>query len=73
MATEASGGNPASNPVASALHDMGIEDPQQVIDQTREAVSQALDQASEFIRERPLACLAGAVAIGYLFGKLASR
>lgn len=72
MATEAGSSNP-SNPVASALHDMGIEDPQQVIDQTREAVSQALDQASEFIRERPLVCLAGAVAVGYLVGKLASR
>jgi ElaB/YqjD/DUF883 family membrane-anchored ribosome-binding protein len=72
MATEANV-NQSSNPVASALGEMGIEDAQQMIDHTREAVSQALDEVSEFIRERPIACLAGAIAVGYLIGKLASR
>lgn len=72
MATEASM-NQGNNPVASALNDMGIADAQQVLDHTREVMGQALDQASEFIRERPLASLAGAVFLGYLFGKVASR
>lgn len=65
--------NQGNNPVASALNDMGIADAQQVLDHTREVMGQALDQASEFIRERPLASLAGAVFLGYLFGKVASR
>jgi ElaB/YqjD/DUF883 family membrane-anchored ribosome-binding protein len=73
MATEANVNQSSSNPVASALGEMGIEDAQQMIDNTREAVSQALEEASEFIRERPIACLAGAIAVGYLIGKLASR
>ena len=73
MATEANVNQSSSNPVASALGEMGIEDAQQMIDHTREAVSQALEEASEFIRERPIACLAGAIAVGYLIGKLASR
>jgi hypothetical protein len=72
MATEA-GMKEGSNPVASALDDMGIADAQQVIDHTREMMGQALDQAADFIRERPLASLAGAVFLGYLFGKVASR
>lgn len=72
MATEA-GINQGNNPVAAALSDMGIADAQQVLDHTREVMGQALDQASEFVRERPLASLFGAVALGYLFGKVASR
>jgi ElaB/YqjD/DUF883 family membrane-anchored ribosome-binding protein len=73
MATEANINQSSGNPVASALGEMGIEDAQQMIDNTREVVSQALEEASEFIRERPIACLAGAIAVGYLIGKLASR
>jgi ElaB/YqjD/DUF883 family membrane-anchored ribosome-binding protein len=72
MAIEA-GTNQGAGKVASALNDIGIDDPQQVIDNTREIVGQALEQAAEFIRERPLVCLAGAVAVGYLIGKIASR
>jgi ElaB/YqjD/DUF883 family membrane-anchored ribosome-binding protein len=44
-----------------------------MIDQGREAIDHALETAAEFIRERPLACLAGALAVGYLIGKIASR
>jgi ElaB/YqjD/DUF883 family membrane-anchored ribosome-binding protein len=44
-----------------------------MLEQGREAVDQALNTAAEFIRERPIACLAGALAIGYLIGKIASR
>lgn len=31
------------------------------------------DQAVDFIRENPAICVAGAVGVGYLVGKLASR
>jgi ElaB/YqjD/DUF883 family membrane-anchored ribosome-binding protein len=55
------------------LGDVSIEDAQQLVEQTREAVDQAVEQAATFIRERPIVSLAGALAIGYLLGKLASR
>jgi ElaB/YqjD/DUF883 family membrane-anchored ribosome-binding protein len=55
------------------LGDVSIEDAQQLVEQTREAVDQAVEQAATFIRERPIVALAGALAIGYLLGKLASR
>jgi hypothetical protein len=32
-----------------------------------------METAAGFIRERPIVCLAGAVAIGYLVGKIVSR
>ena len=55
------------------LGNLNLEDAQQVMEQTRAAVDQAVETASDFIRERPVVCLAGAVALGYLIGKLASR
>jgi ElaB/YqjD/DUF883 family membrane-anchored ribosome-binding protein len=55
------------------LSNINIEDAQQVIEQTRAAVDQALDTAADFIRQRPIACLAGALAIGYVIGKIVSR
>ena len=58
---------------AGILGDLSSQDPQQVIEQTKQAVDQAVEQVSDFIREKPIACLAGALALGYLFGKIASR
>jgi ElaB/YqjD/DUF883 family membrane-anchored ribosome-binding protein len=58
---------------AGILGDISSQDPQQVIEQTKQAVDQAVEQVSDFIREKPIACLAGALALGYLFGKIASR
>jgi ElaB/YqjD/DUF883 family membrane-anchored ribosome-binding protein len=55
------------------LGNINVEDAQQVIEQTRVVVDQALDTASDFIRERPILCLAGALAIGYVIGKIVSR
>jgi len=43
------------------------------VEQTRAAVDNALEVASGFIRERPILCLAGALAIGYVVGKIVSR
>ena len=44
-----------------------------MVEQTKQAVDQAVEQVSDFIREKPIACLAGALAFGYLVGKIASR
>ena len=56
-----------------SLGDLSSQDPQQVIEQTKQAVDQAVEQVCDFIRERPIACLAGALAFGYVVGKIASR
>jgi ElaB/YqjD/DUF883 family membrane-anchored ribosome-binding protein len=55
------------------LGDFGAEDAQRIVEQTKVAVDQAVNQASEFIRERPMLCLAGALALGYVIGKIVSR
>ena len=72
MATETQGPN-GQGTAARILSNFNPEDAQQMFDQGREAIDQALTTAAEFIRERPMACLAGALAIGYLLGKIASR
>ena len=72
MATEPQGPN-GQGTAARILSNFNSEDAQQMFEQGREAIDQALDTASGFIRERPMACLAGALAIGYLLGKIASR
>jgi ElaB/YqjD/DUF883 family membrane-anchored ribosome-binding protein len=58
---------------AGILGDISSQDAEQVVAQTKQAVGQAVEQVSDFIREKPIACLAGALAIGYLVGKIASR
>lgn len=42
-------------------------------DQARNQLRTLNDQAVEFIRENPALCVAGAVGVGYLIGKLARR
>jgi ElaB/YqjD/DUF883 family membrane-anchored ribosome-binding protein len=58
---------------AGILSNLNIEDAQQVMEQTRAAVDHAVETASEFIRQRPIVCLAGALALGYVIGKIVSR
>ena len=58
---------------AGIFGDLSAQDAQRIVEQTKAAVDQAVDQASEFIRERPIVCLAGALALGFLVGKLVSR
>ncbi len=58
---------------AGMLGELGAQDAQRIVEQTKVAVDQAVDQVSEFIRERPIACLAGALALGYVIGKIVSR
>jgi hypothetical protein len=72
MATESQSGNGhgAANSILGKIH---LDDAEQVMEQTRAAVDQALDAAADFIRERPILCLAGALALGYAVGKIVSR
>ena len=70
MATEAQSGNGQGQGILDRIN---IEDAQQVMEQTRAAVDNAVSAASEFIRERPIVCLAGALALGYVIGKIVSR
>ena len=58
---------------AGLLGDFGAQDAQRLVEQTKVAVDEAVNQASEFIRERPMLCLAGALALGYVIGKIVSR
>jgi ElaB/YqjD/DUF883 family membrane-anchored ribosome-binding protein len=72
MATEQQGPD-GQGAAARILSNFNPEDAQQMLEQGREAVDHALNAAAEFIRERPIVCLAGALAVGYLIGKIASR
>jgi len=55
------------------LGDVSSQDAQQIVEQTKQALDDAVEQVSDFIRERPIVCLAGALAFGYVIGKIASR
>jgi ElaB/YqjD/DUF883 family membrane-anchored ribosome-binding protein len=57
---------------ASAIGPMADE-AAQMAEQARQALEQAQEQVATFIRERPLVCLAGALALGYVVGKIVSR
>ncbi len=72
MAIESQGSN-GQGGVAGILNHLNPEDAQQVMDQTREVMDHAVSTAAGFIRERPIVCLAGALAIGYVIGKIVSR
>jgi len=58
---------------AGILGDVSSQDAQQIVEQTKQALDGAVEQVSDFIRERPIVCLAGALAFGYVIGKIASR
>jgi ElaB/YqjD/DUF883 family membrane-anchored ribosome-binding protein len=72
MPIESEGAN-GHGSAAGILGNLNIEDAQQVMEQTRAAVDQAVEAASAFVRERPIVCLAGALALGYVIGKIVSR
>ena len=72
MAIESQGPN-GQGAAGGILSNINVEDGQVILEQTRAAVENAVETASDFIRERPLICLAGAVALGYVLGKIVSR
>ena len=43
------------------------------IDEARRRISSLGDQATTYIKANPGKCLIGAIAVGYLIGKIASR
>ena len=43
------------------------------IEHAKQRLSSLNDSATDYIKENPGKCLVGALAIGYLIGKLASR
>jgi ElaB/YqjD/DUF883 family membrane-anchored ribosome-binding protein len=43
------------------------------IENAKQRLSSLNDSATEYIKENPGKCLVGALAIGYLIGKIASR
>lgn len=43
------------------------------VETARAEVDRYVQTASNFVRERPVACLLGAVAVGFLIGRIASR
>jgi ElaB/YqjD/DUF883 family membrane-anchored ribosome-binding protein len=46
---------------------------QEAFENARAEIDRYVSTAADFIRSRPVACVAGAVAIGFLVGKIASR
>ena len=72
MATESQQTN-GQGIAAGLLNNLNVEDAQQIFEQGRVAMDHAVETASDFIRERPMVCLAGAVALGYVIGKIVSR
>jgi ElaB/YqjD/DUF883 family membrane-anchored ribosome-binding protein len=71
MAIESQGAN--GQGAAGFINNLNTEDAQQMIEQSRAAVEEAMETAATFIRDRPIVCLAGALAFGYLLGKVVSR
>ncbi len=72
MAIESQGAD-GQGSAGGILNNINVEDAQRMIDETRAAVDRTLETAATFIRERPIACLAGALALGYVIGKIVSR
>ncbi len=72
MAIESQGAD-GQGSAGGILNNINVEDAQRMIDETRAAVDRTLETAASFIRERPIACLAGALALGYVIGKIVSR
>ena len=72
MPIESQGGN-GQGAAGGILSNINVEDAQQAVEQARAAVDHAIETASDFIRERPIVCLAGALALGYIIGKIVSR
>ena len=50
-----------------------IEQFEEMMERAREELDHYVERATGFIRERPLVAVGGAIAIGWLIGRLASR
>ncbi len=65
--------NQSANGHPAAALDQAADEATQMAEQARQALEAAQEQVAGFIRERPLVCLAGALALGYVIGKIVSR
>jgi ElaB/YqjD/DUF883 family membrane-anchored ribosome-binding protein len=65
--TESAGGDAGRVDRRDVTHEEGP------LDTAQAGFDRAVEAATEFIRERPVAALVGAVALGWVVGKLASR
>jgi ElaB/YqjD/DUF883 family membrane-anchored ribosome-binding protein len=64
---------PSSQSSRPVLDHLTVENASEAVQQARAALDDSLESAATFIRERPIACLAGALALGYVLGKIVSH
>jgi hypothetical protein len=64
---------PSSESSSKVLDDLHPESAAEAVEQARAALDDSFESATTFIRERPIACLVGALALGYVVGKIASH
>ena len=62
----------AQQPVTDAVQDLQSKIGPQ-IEEARQNLEQMNERATAFIRQNPGTCLLGAIALGFLVGRLASR
>lgn len=67
------GGNGGAWQDRQSMTGTGNEEVDQAMERARAEVDRYIGMAADFIRERPVASLAGAIAIGFVVGRLASR
>lgn len=63
------GNGPDEQPMLPAR----MEELEETLARAREELEHYVERAAGFIRERPVASVAGAVALGWLIGRIASR
>lgn len=63
-------GNGAAEPPMTQAR---MEELQETLERAREELDHYVERASDFIRQRPVVAVVGAVAAGWLIGRIASR
>lgn len=58
---------------AEGSGDRGVDESRAVLEALKERVAELNERAKGLIKERPLACLVGAVALGYVVARIARR
>jgi hypothetical protein len=53
--------------------DTGSQAPRQTIEELKQRLELLNERVKDFIKERPAACLAGALALGYVVARIARR
>ncbi len=58
---------------AGEAADQTATSPQVLVEEMRQRLDEINERVKEFIRERPAACVFGALAVGYLVARIARR